>query len=65
MAMAWREPGEHAMQGSALGRMAKGHATSTDETLAKLQKLGELWLSGVITTTEFDEQKASILAHES
>jgi hypothetical protein len=36
-------------------------ASSEDETLAQLQKLGELHASGVLTDEEFAAQKAKLL----
>jgi len=37
-------------------------APDEDDTLAQLQKLGELRASGVLTEAEFDAQKARLLA---
>lgn len=37
-------------------------AAVTDDTLAQLEKLGELRDSGVLTTAEFETQKARLLA---
>jgi len=41
---------------------AASSSLSTDELIAKLQQLGELRGSGVLTPAEFEAQKAKLLA---
>ena len=41
---------------------AAAPAATTDDTLAQLQKLGELKSQGILTDAEFEAQKAKILA---
>ena len=62
--MVWNTP--HAAGGADLdtGRPldATGPGASTDDRIARLEKLGELRDAGVITEDEFQAQKAKILA---
>lgn len=60
VALAWSRPGALVTQGQSR-EAAHASTGAADDTLVKLQTLGELWLSGVITKVEFEGQKAKIL----